>query len=77
MEIFTKTDMAKQHNLVQDLVSEVTFAKVESMLTLEVYKYNHNILSILELLFDTEVSKTCFVNSNVVLKSFALFHSLM
>jgi len=40
VEIFTKTDMAKQHNLVQDLVSEVTFTKVESMLKLEVHKYN-------------------------------------
>ncbi|XP_078381354.1 E3 ubiquitin-protein ligase rnf213-alpha-like isoform X3 [Oculina patagonica] len=32
VEIFTKANMAAQHNHVQDLVSEVTFRKVEGML---------------------------------------------
>ena len=32
IEIFIKVNMVDQHNHVQDLVSEVTFRKVESML---------------------------------------------
>ena len=32
MEFFTKANMAAHHNLVQDLVSEVTFGKVERMI---------------------------------------------
>ena len=59
VEIFTKVNMAKQHSLVQDLVSEVTFRKVESML--QVYKCNLFVtifINIFELVMDIEVSKT-------------------
>ena len=32
VELFTKVDMSKYHIIIQDLISEVTFKKVESIL---------------------------------------------